>query len=73
MAGPNADDEMRRVVDARIACAEEKESRGLQKRVSETFLEWDGDDVQLPGDRRFICSQAFGPLVLAAGAPGGGF
>ena len=54
-AGPDAGKEMlRMVVDARAACGSEQESRGLQGRVSDTLLEWNGDDVQFPDDRSFI-------------------
>ena len=35
----------------RDACASEQDSRGLQRRISDSFLEWSGEDLQLPGDR----------------------
>ena len=60
-------DQMRRmVVEARDACASEQDSRGLQRRVSDSFLEWSGEDLQLPGDRRSI-PRLFAPRVVAAG------
>ena len=68
-AEPIADGEMRRmVVNTRAACAPEEESRGLQRRVSETFLEemvtmccCQVTNVLFPG--------SFAARVFAAGPP----